>query len=616
MLPGASAADSLPVLPTVTKFPAPLAASGSGPNGMTFDGRDLWFSVGGTTRTIFDVATDGTVRASYAWPGNQLNAVTSDGRSLWADVSDQSNDASHTVIQSFTLSGVNVVKQGTIPLPVQPDSWMHQHDLAHDGSGFWWSDGSNAFLLDPRGTVVGRFGLAQPLEGIEWDGKRMWLAYADPDNAEQSRIAVADRTGHVGTTFTVPIFSISTLAYGDGALWAVGWDRKTDGHREGPLVFRLDASKADSSAFRRLTVTPAAAQAGVVTSSPDGIRCGRVCSSTFPLGTTVTLTAEPGKGLTFGGWHGGCRPASNATCKLVMNDASTIAPVFRPVVTVVKEGDGTIASAPFGIACGGRCSSSFVSGTKVTLQADPTTGSFFAGWGGACTGRSLTCVLRVGSPMGVVAPFRSLTDLEGSVVQVVGVACAGRASTATSSYGTGVILGDHFVATVDHVVANLQEIDILERGTLVAHATVIGRDPDRDLALLRTDRALPNGRQQAVTLADRPPRKGEAVAAIGYTPDAPPNVTLTKVTGTNVPFRVANVPGLRRLGLLELRAPVDPGNSGGLLVSSQTGEVVGIVDMRTTVGSGKGYAVSATTAKPLFAAWSSAPQPPPAAKCR
>jgi S1-C subfamily serine protease len=98
--------------------------------------------------------------------------------------------------------------------------------------------------------------------------------------------------------------------------------------------------------------------------------------------------------------------------------------------------------------------------------------------------------------MGVVAPFRSLTDLEGSVVQVVGVACAGRASTATSSYGTGVILGDHLVATVDHVVANLQEIDILERGTLVAHATVIGRDPDRDLALLRTDRALPNGRQQ------------------------------------------------------------------------------------------------------------------------
>jgi S1-C subfamily serine protease len=259
---------------------------------------------------------------------------------------------------------------------------------------------------------------------------------------------------------------------------------------------------------------------------------------------------------------------------------------------------------------------SVAAGARVTLTASPSADSYFAGWGGACTDHDLTCILRVRSPTAVVAPFRPLADLETSVVQLEGIACAGPASPPTMSYGTGIILGDRFIATVDHVVANLQGIDVLEHGTVVAHATIIGGDPYRDLALLRTDRPLPGASKEAVTLANRPAQINEPVAAIGYTPDAPPNVTLTAITRTNVPVSVANVPGLKRLGLLELNSPLNPGNSGGLLVSSETGEVLGLVDMRSTTGTGTGYAVSATVAKPLFAAWSRAPQPPPVTKCR
>jgi S1-C subfamily serine protease len=330
----------------------------------------------------------------------------------------------------------------------------------------------------------------------------------------------------------------------------------------------------------------------------------------------VTLTAAPAAGYAFGGWRGRCAPAASLTCKTVLDDVSTVAAVFRPIVTVSRQGDGTIAGSPSAIACGSRCSGSVAVGTTLRLTANPITGSFFAGWSGACAGRALTCVLRVRGPVRVVAPFRRLTDLEKDVVQISGLACAGGSAAPALGFGTGILLGDRLIATVDHAVANLKEIDVLSEGRLVAHASIIGRDPDRDVALLRSDRSLPAAGRRPIAFASRLPHLGEEVAAVGYTPDAPPKVTVTTVTGTNVPFRVANVPGLRRLRLLELRAPFDPGNSGGLLVSSQTGEVLGLIDMRTTTGTGNGYAVSATVAGPLVAAWSRSPQPPPATRCR
>jgi len=41
---------------------------------------------------------------------------------------------------------------------------------------------------------------------------------------------------------------------------------------------------------------------GVVTSSPSGINCGSICSSSFVLGTQVTLSATPSSGYSFAGW--------------------------------------------------------------------------------------------------------------------------------------------------------------------------------------------------------------------------------------------------------------------------------------------------------------------------
>lgn len=55
-------------------------------------------------------------------------------------------------------------------------------------------------------------------------------------------------------------------------------------------------------------------------------------------------------------------------------------------VTRIGDGSGTVTSMPNGISCGTSCSAMFQSGQRVTLGAQPDSGSVFAGWSGACTG--------------------------------------------------------------------------------------------------------------------------------------------------------------------------------------------------------------------------------------
>ena len=52
--------------------------------------------------------------------------------------------------------------------------------------------------------------------------------------------------------------------------------------------------------------------AGTVSSVPPGIDCGTSCAHQYPVGISVTLTATPAAGSTFGGWSGAC--TGTATC--------------------------------------------------------------------------------------------------------------------------------------------------------------------------------------------------------------------------------------------------------------------------------------------------------------
>ncbi|MBK8011311.1 MAG: InlB B-repeat-containing protein [Deltaproteobacteria bacterium] len=68
--------------------------------------------------------------------------------------------------------------------------------------------------------------------------------------------------------------------------------------------------------------------AGTVTSQSDGINCGSTCSKNYAAGTSVTLTAQPSAGSTFGGWTGNCSRISGTLCVVEMDQPRSVSATF------------------------------------------------------------------------------------------------------------------------------------------------------------------------------------------------------------------------------------------------------------------------------------------------
>jgi serine protease Do len=175
--------------------------------------------------------------------------------------------------------------------------------------------------------------------------------------------------------------------------------------------------------------------------------------------------------------------------------------------------------------------------------------------------------------------------------------------------GTGFMLGPRLVATVEHVVDGAVVIRLVRSGSKLGTATVIGSDPSRDLALLRTSVPV-HGYHFA--LENRTPALGEDVAALGFPLGLPLSVSRGLVSGSD---RTVPIEGIRRRKLVQTDAAVNHGNSGGPLISLDSGKVVGLVDIGSTEANGIAFAVSSQVANPLLRAWSVSPQPIAAARC-
>jgi Pro-kumamolisin, activation domain/PASTA domain/IPT/TIG domain/Divergent InlB B-repeat domain len=82
----------------------------------------------------------------------------------------------------------------------------------------------------------------------------------------------------------------------------------------------------------------------------------------------------------------------------------TQAPKQNLIVHESGNGSGKVTSSPAGISCGSTCSHQFAFGTAVTLKANARTGSAFAGWSGACSGKS-SCKLTMNEALTATAKF-------------------------------------------------------------------------------------------------------------------------------------------------------------------------------------------------------------------
>ncbi|MBK8442389.1 MAG: Do family serine endopeptidase [Sphingobacteriales bacterium] len=158
--------------------------------------------------------------------------------------------------------------------------------------------------------------------------------------------------------------------------------------------------------------------------------------------------------------------------------------------------------------------------------------------------------------------------------------------------GSGVIISNNgYIVTNNHVVENADEIEITLYDNRTFNATVVGTDPNTDIALIKIEAAdLP-----MLELANSDDaRVGEWVLAVGN----PFNLAST-VTAGIVSAKGRNIDILQTNSAIEsfiqTDAAVNPGNSGGALVNIE-GQLLGIntaIATPTGVYAGYSFAVPA-----------------------
>ena len=146
---------------------------------------------------------------------------------------------------------------------------------------------------------------------------------------------------------------------------------------------------------------------------------------------------------------------------------------------------------------------------------------------------------------------------------------SGKASKKAASSGTGFyITYEGHVVTNSHVVHGCKQINISHEG--VKHrASIVANDRGNDLALLKVDRRV---KMFATFRGGGDIRTGENILALGY--------PFQSILSDDLKITNGMVNSLAGLGndtrMMQISAPVQPGNSGGPLLD-QAGNVVGVV---------------------------------------
>ncbi len=163
------------------------------------------------------------------------------------------------------------------------------------------------------------------------------------------------------------------------------------------------------------------------------------------------------------------------------------------------------------------------------------------------------------------------------------------------SLGTGVVIIDNgTILTNLHVVTGARKIRVRFANGHESDATMIGAQPENDLAVLRAS-SLPDDLEAATMRSTSDLRPGDHVIAVGHPFGIGPSVSYGVVSGLKRQFRSPDddKSGAKPLSnLIQFDAAANPGNSGGPLVTMD-GQVVGIVtailnpsEQRTFIGIG------------------------------
>lgn len=154
---------------------------------------------------------------------------------------------------------------------------------------------------------------------------------------------------------------------------------------------------------------------------------------------------------------------------------------------------------------------------------------------------------------------------------------------------SGIVYAADLILTAEHVVERDEDLSVILPDGDIVSATIAGRDPGNDLALLRLEKTIATPVERVM----QEPRVGEIVIALGRPSQEGIEASLGIVCAIGGPVRTG------RGGLLERYMRTDttpfPGFSGGPLIDTQ-GRVIGL--------NTSGFAHGAAITIPADLAWS------------
>ncbi|MFP3872840.1 MAG: Do family serine endopeptidase [Thiohalophilus sp.] len=165
-----------------------------------------------------------------------------------------------------------------------------------------------------------------------------------------------------------------------------------------------------------------------------------------------------------------------------------------------------------------------------------------------------------------------------------------------TNLGSGVIISQQgYILTNNHVISGAEEIQIALRDQRTANATVVGTDPDTDLAVLKIELdnlpVITLGRSEQL-------RVGDVVLAIGNPFGVGQTVTSGIVSATG-----RNMLGINTFeNFIQTDAAINPGNSGGALITAN-GDLIGIntaIFSRSGGSQGIGFAIPTSLARDVM----------------
>ena len=188
---------------------------------------------------------------------------------------------------------------------------------------------------------------------------------------------------------------------------------------------------------------------------------------------------------------------------------------------------------------------------------------------------------------------------------VVNVAVTGVTQTATGAQqyegvGSGVIYtSDGLILTNNHVVSlngvPVQTLNVTFNTGETATATIVGRDVTHDLAAIKV---VKTGLKPVTFGSSAALQLGQWAIAIGSPLDFRNTVTLGIVSGLDRSIQTGDPTVPTITGLIQVDAPISPGNSGGGLFDA-TGKFIGMPELYLPPGStgaeNIGFAIPADT---------------------